>query len=135
MKLLIEHEKANLQFNEETNTIELIWKKFQDEATYKMMFTKGIEYLKEYKATGWLSDIRNEGVVGPGTSAWLQNEIIPKAISYGLKKIAVIMEPDIFKEFYVKNIEKITENKMMQYFDSLEKANEWLKEATVSTAL
>ena len=83
MKLLIELEKANLQYNAETNAIELIWKKFQDEVTYKMMFTKGIEYLKEFQATGWLSDIRKEGVVGPATSAWLQKEIIPKAMSYG----------------------------------------------------
>ncbi len=129
MTVLFKHEKAVLQYNEDTNAIELIWKKFQDEATYKLMFTKGVEVLKERKATGWLSDIRNEGVVGPATSKWMQEEILPKAIANGLKKIAVVMDADIFKEFYLNNIKKNTGNSMMRHFDSMESAHNWLKEA------
>lgn len=128
MKLLFEHEKANLNFNEETNAIELIWKKVHDEETYKMLFTKGLAFLKEYKATAWLSDIRKEGIVGPGTSKWMQREIMPKAVSYGLKKGAIVMDPDVFKEFYLKNIEKSVEIQFMKHFDTMEAANNWLKE-------
>lgn len=131
MTVLFNHEKAVLQYNEDTNAIELIWKKFQDEATYKLMFTKGVEALKEKKATGWLSDIRNEGVVGPATSKWMQETILPKAIAYGLKKIAVVMDADIFKEFYLSNIKKNTGNAMMRHFDSFESANNWLKEGVL----
>ncbi|MBT30681.1 MAG: hypothetical protein CMO01_13560 [Thalassobius sp.] len=128
MKLLIEHERADLSFNEDTNTIELVWKKFQNEEVYKMMFTKGIEHLQELGATGWLSDIRKEGVVGPATSTWLQTEIIPKAIAFGLSKIAVVMDKDVFKDFYVKGIEKTVGTCTMKYFDSTEEANKWLKQ-------
>ena len=131
MNVLIESEKATLGFNKETNAIELIWKSIHDETTYKHMFTKGIEYLKEYKATCWLSDIRKEGVVSPTNSKWLQQEVIPEAMKNGLKKIAVVMDADIFKKFYVQNIEKSVENKqnqMMKYFDSVELANAWFKE-------
>jgi hypothetical protein len=129
MKILHETDNALLQYNEDTNAIELIWKKFQDEVTYRMMFTKGIEYLKEQKATGWLSDIRKEGVVGPIQSKWLQEEIIPKAISYGLKKIAVVMDSDVFKRVYVKSIEKAVHEASdnMHYFYSIEDANQWLR--------
>ena len=127
MKLLFEHEKAFLQYNEEVNSVELIWKKFQDPETYQLMFKKGVEFIKEYKATGFLSDIRNEGVVSPDSSKWLQQVIMPKAISYGLKKIAVVMNSDVFKEFYIKGIQKSAEKEMMQYFDSVEAANVWLK--------
>lgn len=128
MELLFEHEKATIQYNEETNSIELVWKKHQDAETYKLMFTKGVDFLKKYKATGWLSDIRNEGIVGPASSKWLQEVIIPEAVSSGLKKIAIVMEADVFKEFYIKNLGKSTKKDMMQYFDSLESANNWLKE-------
>lgn len=128
MKLLIEHDKADLRYNEETNAIELIWKKIHDVETYKMMFTKGLEYIKEYKATGWLSDIRKEGVVGPSTSEWMQQEILPEAISEGLRKIAIVMEPDVFKEFYVNNIKEKAGTDSMKYFDSTESAIAWLKE-------
>ncbi|UII30478.1 hypothetical protein LVD17_19490 [Fulvivirga ulvae] len=132
MKLLLEHDKADLRFNEETNSIELIWKKYQDDATYRLMFTKGVEFLKEYGATGWLSDIRKEGIVGPATSAWMQKEILPKAISYGLKRVAIIMDADVFKEFYVKNIERNAAQGIMKYFDSVETAHKWLKSEQVN---
>jgi hypothetical protein len=105
----------------------LIWKKYQDEATYKMFFTKGAEAIAEFKASGWLSDIRKEGVVGTSLSSWMQQEILPKAMKNGLKKIAVVMDADIFKEFYVDSIKKNTGNEMMRYFDSVESANEWLR--------
>ncbi|HAN18107.1 MAG: hypothetical protein A2X13_04040 [Bacteroidetes bacterium GWC2_33_15] len=128
MKLLFEHEKANLFYNEDTNSIELIWKKNQDSETYKLMFTKAVEFMKTYKTTGFLSDIRKEGVVGTESTKWMQQEIIPKAISFGLKKIAVVMEADIFKEFYVKNLKKVTDKETIKYFDSEESARGWLKE-------
>lgn len=130
MKMLLEMEKADLRYNEETNAIELIWKKVHDEMNYKTAFTRGIEFLKEYKATRWLSDIRNEGVVSPANSKWMQEEMLPKAISYGLKKIAAVLKADVFQEFYVKNISKqaAKSNQLMKYFDSIEDANKWLKE-------
>lgn len=126
MSVIIDHDKAVLQYNEKTNSIELIWKKYQDEATYKMLFTKGAEAIAEFKASGWLSDIRKEGVVGTSLSSWMQQEVLPKAMKNGLKKIAVVMDADIFKEFYVDNIKKNTGKEMMRYFDSVESANEWL---------
>lgn len=129
MKLLFEHKKATLHFNEETNAIELSWKKIQDEETYKLMFSKGVEFLTEYKATKWLSDIRKQGVVGPQSSKWLQEVIIPKAVSLGLRKVAIVTDPDVFKKLYVDNLKKgSTQSEFMKHFDSIDSANAWLKE-------
>lgn len=130
MKVLLDLDKAELRFNEETNAIELIWKKMHDETTYKTAFTKGLEFMLEHKATRWLSDIRNEGIVSPANAQWMQQEIMPKAISYGLKKIAAVIKPDVFQEFYVKNVtrEAKKSNQIMQYFDNYEDANKWLIE-------
>lgn len=128
MKMLLEMEKADLRYNEETNAIELIWKKRHDEETYKTAFTKGLEFIEEYKATGWLSDIRNEGIVSPANSQWMQEEILPKAINLGLKRIAAVLKADVFQEFYVKNVTKQAQksNQLMKYFDNIEDANKWL---------
>lgn len=128
MRSLLSNEKADLLYNPDTNSIELIWKKYQDDQTYKLMFNKGVECLKEFGATGWLSDIRQEGVVGPASSRWLQQTIIPQAISYGLKKIAIVMDSDVFKKFYVQNIEKQTSHQLIKHFDSLSTAQAWLRE-------
>jgi hypothetical protein len=127
MKVLFEHEKANLRFNEETKAIELIWKKIHDVDTYKMVFSKALVLFQEYNAINLLSDIRNEGVVSPTTSRWVQEEILAKAYQSGLKKIAIVMESDVFKEFYIENIRKKTTDEMLQSFDSYENANAWLK--------
>ncbi|NJN25481.1 MAG: hypothetical protein HC819_05710 [Cyclobacteriaceae bacterium] len=127
MKPLLEHEKALLKYNHETNAIELIWKQYHDEDTYRLMFSRGVDFLKVYRATAWLSDTRNEGEVDSESSDWLHKEIIPKAISYGLKKIAVVIDQKKYKMSDVNNLSPITGKEVMQYFDSIESANEWLK--------
>lgn len=128
MKVLFEHEKAVIKFNEEVNSIELHWKNTQDVETYKLLFLKILDFIKEYKTPNFLSDIRKEGVVGAESSKWVQTEIIPKAFSYGLKKIAIVMDEDVFKKFYIKNIEKAAGSEHLKYFDKEASANEWLLE-------
>lgn len=131
MKILLDTEKATLQFNETTNTIELIWKSLHDSITYRHMFSQALHFIRETKATNWLSDIRHQGVVGPGDSNWLQQEIIPQAIQAGLKKSAAVINPDVFKKFYVQNISNNTNKKdgfEFRFFDSEEAANQWLSE-------
>ena len=127
--LLYENQKGELRFNADTNAIELIWKKPQDEESYKELFTKGLDFLIKNKATKWLSDIRNQGVVGPAASKWVADEIFPQAVKHGLGKVAVVMKADIFQEFYISNVSKsVQKNRgdIMKYFDAVEDANDWL---------
>ncbi len=129
METLFEDKKAVIRFNEKTKAIELEWKEFVLIDDYKRIFILGFDLFKKYRAKFLLSDIRKEGVVGPVGSKWLQNEMIPKAIASGMKKVAIIMNSDIFKEFYIKNLQKsVEENEFMKYFDSIETANNWLME-------
>ena len=53
-----------------------------------------------------------------------------KSNQFGLKKIAAIIKPDVFQEFYVKNVSREAEKgkQLMKYFDNIENANNWLKE-------
>jgi len=126
MKTLFEHDKAVISYDPASKSIDMIWKKVQDEPTYKLLYTKGVEFLKEYQVANWYSDIRHQGVVGPGASKWLQQEVIPKAMAAGLKKIAVVMEADVFQQFYVQNINKQSANQLVRNFKSTEDAKAWL---------
>ena len=128
MKTIFENEKVALRFNHQTNAVEMIWKKQQDTDTYKMIFIKALEAINHYKATAFFSDIRKEGIVGPESSKWMQEEIMQKAFSYGMKKIAIVMDSDIFKKFYIQNLEKAAKNDSLKYFDSVELANKWILE-------
>jgi hypothetical protein len=128
MKTLFEHDKAVISYDPSSKSIDLIWKKVQDEATYKLMYAKGIEFMKEYNVTNWFSDIRHQGVVGPSASKWLQEVIIPKAVGAGLKKIAVVMDADVFQKFYIDNINKKSASQLVRNFKSKEEAKAWLSE-------
>lgn len=128
MKIIFENEKVALRFNHYTNAVEMIWKQHQDTETYKMIFTKALESIKYYRAIAFFSDIRKEGVVGPESSKWVQEEIMQKAFSYGMKKVAVVMDSDIFKKFYIQNLEKAAKSDSLKYFDSVEAANKWILE-------
>jgi hypothetical protein len=55
-------------------------------------------------------------------------ECNPKAIENGLKKIAIVMNEDVFKKFYVDNIKnEVKEDALMNYFKSMEDAYKWIK--------
>ena len=129
MKALFNSEYASISFNAEVKTLELIWKKPTTHGVYQEVFRKSLELLKTHKATSFISDIRNEGIIGPQGSKWLQEEIIPDAVKHGLKKIAIIMNTDVFKKFYINNITNTASNQQIQmnYFDSMADAYAWLK--------
>ncbi len=129
MEILLELEKSDIRYNKETNAIEVIWKATHDDSTYKFTMNKGLDFLIKHKATCWLSDIRKQGNVSPANSQWLQQKLMPRAAECGLKKIAAVIKPDIFQEFYVKNISLKAKEELqeMKYFDEIAAANEWLK--------
>lgn len=128
MKTLHEDSHAQINLNQELSTMELVWKGVVTEQVYRDTFSKGLELLIAESAKNWISDIRKQGIIGPDSAQWLQKYIIPKAMQNGLKKIAVVMNEDVFKKFYVDNLQKsVDSNSLMQYFKSMEDAYNWIK--------
>jgi hypothetical protein len=128
MKKLKETDHAIVQFEEETKTLELIWKKTVTKEIYREVFLEALDLLIKNNSKNFISDIRKEGVVGPDNTKWLQENIIPKALKSGLQKIAIVMDEDIFKEFYTENIKKAIEgNAQINLFKSMEEAYQWIK--------
>ncbi|SRR6056297_1208787 len=128
MKKLKETDHAIVQFEEETKTLELIWKKTVTKEIYRETFLESLDLLIKKNSENFISDIRKEGVVGPENTKWLQENIIPKALKSGLQKIAIVMDEDIFKEFYTENIKKAIEgNAQINLFKSMEEAYQWIK--------
>jgi hypothetical protein len=129
MKQLKENEYALIQFDEETKTLELIWKKTVTREVYRSIFLETLDLLIKQGSRNFISDIRKEGVIGPENTKWLQENIIPKALKHGLEKIAIVMDSDVFKEFYTENIKKaVAGNAMINLFDSKEAAYNWINE-------
>ncbi|MBL3654635.1 STAS/SEC14 domain-containing protein [Fulvivirga sediminis] len=118
---------ASITFEKELNTIVVIWKKIPSEEIYRGVFSQALIELHSKGADKWLSDIRKQGVVSPSNTQWLQEELLPKAVNAGLRRIAIIAEKDVFKQFYIDNIKtSISDTSEIQYFDNEEGARKWL---------
>ncbi|UII28160.1 STAS/SEC14 domain-containing protein [Fulvivirga maritima] len=118
---------ASIVFEKDMNAIVVVWKKIPSEEIYKGVFSQAVIELNSKGADKWLSDIRKQGVVGPSNTKWLQEEILPRAVKAGLRKIAIVVEKDIFKKFYIDNVKTtMSETAEMHYFDNDEEARKWL---------
>lgn len=97
--------------------------------TYKYFFSEAMKHVEQYKPTGWLSDLRKQGVVSMECTRWLKSEVVPFALRIGIKRIAVIQKPDVFQHFYVSQIEEHLAGAadFMKTFKSEAEANAWLK--------
>lgn len=116
-----------ISYEEDINAVHVVWKKIPSNDMYKDIFTTALNTIIDKKANKWISDIRKQGVVGPSNAKWLKEEILPKAIQAGLNKIAIVVEKDVFKKFYIDNVKTImSATAEMQYFDSEEEARKWL---------
>jgi hypothetical protein len=129
-ELIFDKDYAKLEFDKEKNVLELTWKRWVKSHEYREAFTISRDFIVKNGVSNWISDIRNQGVIAPGDSQWLTKEVLPHVIKAGLNKIAVIMDKDIFKKYYVNNIERAESfgGLTMHYFDSMEHAEEWLEE-------
>ena len=127
MKTLKDDEYSLIQFEKNTKTLELIWKKTVNKEVYRETFENALDLLLKHNSKNFISDIRKEGVVGPENTQWLQQNIIPKALESGLDKIAIVMDEDVFKKFYTDNIKKAIEgNAQINIFYSKNEAYNWI---------
>ncbi len=69
------------------------WRAFANSAELRAALLKGIEAIKDHKATGYLTDTRKVRVVVPSDQEWIKQTWLPLAIEAGLKRIAVVTAP------------------------------------------
>ena len=100
---------------------------------YRTPFLKAIEFAKENEVYYYMSDIRNQGVVPVSEKNWFRNEILPKAISVGLKYGAVVTSDNVFKTYYMNAIVKAgsINDFAVKTFTDYDKAVAWLLEHNI----
>ena len=128
MELFFENEVITIHYLEDINTIKAVWKKQSTNEQYREGFLKCLDSVKKYTPLHWLSDISKQGIIGSESRQWMEQNTLPKVIEMGLKNVAVIVDQDIFKNYYLNRIKKTGESRMnMEYFASQEDALEWIK--------
>ena len=82
------------------------WKANPNFEQYFRIFTVCLEYQQNCSnpIVNFMSDIKMQGFVGVEARKWFERVALPRAVSQGLKRAAVIYDGSIFKKYYLKII-------------------------------
>lgn len=126
---LFQSNVAKIFYEEDKNLITLIWKSIATSAEYRESFLKVLAYIEKDKIPKFLSDTSLEGTVHPNDRKWLETEVIPKAVKAGLKYTATILDPNVFKKYYLSQLKDSSENSGMsgfQIFGNYDEGRKWI---------
>lgn len=130
MKEILNNEFATVSYDEISNAVISVWKKPSTSEAYKLIFTGILDELTKYKASAFISDIYQQGIVGTENRLWLQNEIMPKAFKKGLRKVATVTPNDVFSKFYIESVKNGALGNSLdlefKYFNDLISAQAWV---------
>jgi hypothetical protein len=82
-----------------------------------------------------LSDISKQGIINPENRKWFEKEMMPQAVSAGLKRAAIVTSGNAFKLYYI-NLILSAVNKFpitTKLFNKRDEAIAWLDTFAVST--
>jgi len=131
MDHFFENDYILIYYRADIQAVMAIWKKQPGSEDYREGFTQCYHAVKKHKPINYCSDVSDQGLIKPSDREWMEKELMPKVIAEGLKNVAVVVPHEIFKEYYVDRIKEAWEtnigNLKMSYFDSSDKAEEWLK--------
>jgi hypothetical protein len=96
---------------------------------YRRLFSLGLDLAVSHPTIYFLSDICNQGIVGPEDRKWFETVAIPGAIEKGLEKAAVVFDGNIFKMYYLNLLLQtfVKKGVPMKFFRDNNQAVEWLK--------
>lgn len=126
---------ATVTYNTEKRFMLLVWNGSPNTEEYKQPFLTMISYGKQYPVDSMLSDISNQGIINPENRKWFEKEMMPQAVSAGLKRAAIVTSGNAFKLYYI-NLILSAVNKfpiVTKLFNKREEAITWLDSFPVST--
>jgi hypothetical protein len=128
---IVDESYVEVKFIPELKLILIEWKGKFTYDQYKDAFIKALDFQKNsgVNVSNFLSDIRNQGVVNPDSRKWFEQNALPRAVSQGLKRAAVVFDGNVFKKYYINIILQAT-NKFklpFKFFSTTEEAIDWLQ--------
>lgn len=116
-------------FIPEKKCVEVTWHGNQTTDEYKAVFNALLKFQKEsgFSVVGYVSDIRDQGVVNPNSRKWFEQVALPAAVSQGLKFAAVVFDGNTFKRYYLNLILQVANvyGLPLKFFNSKEEAYMW----------
>jgi len=133
MENIFENEYSKVTYEEDLKILNIIWtEKRLTFEEYQRPFTICLNYMKKKKVDNYISDIRKQTIISPEFRKWLQDYVLPEAVKAGLKRIVVVANVNVFKQYYINNVFK-SASKFgipLKTFNTLEEAKNWFKSFT-----
>lgn len=131
METIFDNEAATLTYEEGLKVLTITWKPrkltFEE---YKKPFRIALDYMTKKPVDNYISDIREQGIIGPDYRKWLQEVAMPEAAKAGLKRVVGVANVNIFKQYYINNVFQSAKKFGIPFkmFNSIEEAKKWFNE-------
>ncbi|MES1214349.1 MAG: hypothetical protein ABUT20_02435 [Bacteroidota bacterium] len=121
-------EKYNVYFDEQKNMVVMKWYGYCTSGEFRDGTELMLETLIKNKASKVLADIREMDLIGQEDQHWLENNFLPRAITAGFKKIAIVQPQSYFNKVAVECISrKINKEQLtLEFRENIEEAVGWL---------
>ena len=105
METILNDEVATLTYEEDLKVLTIAWKhKKLTFEEYQKPFRIALDYMTKKPVYNYISDIRDQGIIGPDFRKWLQEVAMPEAAKAGLKRVVGVANVNIFKQYYINNV-------------------------------
>lgn len=117
-----------IEYDAEKKLVIQNWKGFATSAEFRAGIEKSVEIFRQKKPCGLLSNTKNSSLVKKEDTEWAATYGIGNMLQNGLKAVAFIIPTNAFTQMSVSNFKNQTKEApfIMQYFDDVDKAKEWL---------
>ncbi|MCU0700405.1 MAG: hypothetical protein MUC96_28170 [Myxococcaceae bacterium] len=117
-----------VSYEPEIQTIHYSWKRFAKGAEFKEALEQGLEGAQKFKATGWIGDVQQLGVVDEADTQWVNTDWFPRLLSgSSISFMAVIVGPRAITKMSVGAImSKVAGKLTNKYLGTVEEAREWI---------
>ncbi|HOZ14507.1 MAG TPA: STAS/SEC14 domain-containing protein [Tenuifilaceae bacterium] len=129
IEIFFESTYAQCSYIPEYKAVIVVWNGKQTNQEYKKTILECLEFQKNSKTqiVNYISDIRKQSIVDPEARKWFENVALPKAVSQGLKRAAVISDSSAFRKYHFDMIYQVVGiyKLPMKHFDNPEDAFKW----------
>jgi len=129
MRYLLDSETVTITYEPENKTVFVNWKGGQTAAQYREALELVLAEIKKEAIDNYLSDNRLQAVVSPAERKWFEEYVMPTAQADGLKRGAVVIPADIFKQYYMNKIKEksVSIQFELRLFGNMTDAKNWIK--------
>ena len=123
-------EVYDIYFDGDLPGVVMNWEGYATSKQFRQGTELMLNILIHNKAAKVLADVKDMVLIGSEDQQWMNEEFIPRAIRFGMKRVAIVRPKAYFNKVAVETISyKVDQDKLrISFFDNTDEAREWLLE-------